>query len=85
MEKNRLQIMPAALHSSINSILKMLEKQITRITEELYILVQQESRWRVPIAILTSTPGVGSVLAYTRISERPELGKLNRKEIFEIQ
>ncbi len=31
--------------------------------------------------ILSSTPGVGHVLAYTLISELPELGKLNRKEI----
>ncbi len=81
MEKNRLQIMPASLHSSINSTLKMFDKQISKITEQLNILVQQESRWRVPLEILTSTPGVGSVLAYTLISELPELGKLNRKEV----
>jgi transposase len=30
--------------------------------------------------ILTSVPGVGKVLAYTLLSELPELGKLNRKE-----
>ena len=81
MEKNRLQIMPKVLHSSINSILKILEKQIEKITDQINIQVQQEQRWRVPLEILTSTPGVGPVLAYTLISELPELGKLNRKEI----
>ncbi len=81
MEKNRLQIMPATLHGSIKSTLKMFDKQIDKITNQLDVLVQQEARWRVPLKILTSTPGVGSVLAYTLISELPELGNLNRKEI----
>ena len=31
--------------------------------------------------ILLSVKGVGKVLAYTLISERPELGQLNRKEM----
>jgi len=33
------------------------------------------------VDILTSAHGVGKVLAYTLLSELPELGKLNRKEI----
>ncbi len=57
MEKNRLQIMPKALHSSINAMLKVLDKLINKITEQLNIQVQQEQRWRVPLEILSSTPG----------------------------
>lgn len=33
------------------------------------------------MTILLSVKGVGKVLAYTLISELPELGQLNRKEI----
>lgn len=37
--------------------------------------------WREYDAILQSTPGVGPVLSRTLISQLPELGDLNRKEI----
>ena len=80
-EKNRIQIMPKVLHNSIKSVIKLLDRQIEKVTQQLNIQVQQEQRWRVPLEILTSTPGVGQVLAYTLLSELPELGKLNRKEI----
>ncbi|EKE67186.1 IS110 family transposase [Gallaecimonas xiamenensis] len=81
MEKNRLQILPKALHASITALLKTLEKQIEAITKQLDILVVQAKHWRTKSEILTSVPGVGKVLAYTLLSELPELGNLNRKEI----
>ena len=37
--------------------------------------------WKNTVELLTSAKGVGKVLAYTLLSELPELGKLNRKEI----
>ncbi|MCE9677765.1 IS110 family transposase [Shewanella sp. AS1] len=81
MEKNRLQIMPKELHKSINTLLKSLNQQINKLTEKLDKLVAQVKEWRVKSEILTSVPGVGKVLSYTLLSEMPELGKLNRKEI----
>ena len=81
MEKNRLQIMPKELHSSIKGLLKTLEKQIEAISNKVDGLVRQVKEWRVKTEILTSVPGVGKVLAYTLISELPELGSLNSKEI----
>ncbi|WP_341502437.1 transposase [Gallaecimonas sp. GXIMD4217] len=81
MEKNRMQILPKALHSSLSSVLKTLEKQIDSITKQLDVLVVQAKHWRTKSEILTSVPGVGKVLAYTLLSELPELGRLNRKEI----
>ncbi len=82
MEKNRLQIMPKALHSAINAVLKLLDKQIDKITEQLDIQVQQEQRWRVPLEILSSTPGVGHVLAYTLISELPDGQAQQKRDSF---
>ena len=38
-------------------------------------------QWKELVELLTSAKGVGKVLAYTLISELPELGKLNRKEV----
>ena len=81
MEKNRLQIMPKELHSSIKGLLKTLEKQIEAISNKVDGLVRQVKEWRVKTEILTSVPGVGKVLAYTLLSELPELGSLNSKEI----
>ncbi|WP_231731088.1 IS110 family transposase [Lacimicrobium alkaliphilum] len=81
MEKNRLQIMPRPLHKSINSLLKTIQKQIDSVTSQVDELISQSKTWRTKTEILTSVPGVGKVLAYTLLTELPELGELNRKEI----
>ena len=81
MEKNRLQILPKALHRSIKTLLCSLETQIKTITKQIDEAVMQVKHWRTKTEILTSVPGVGKVLAYTLLSELPELGELNRKEI----
>ncbi|WP_439098858.1 IS110 family RNA-guided transposase [Bowmanella dokdonensis] len=88
MEKNRLHILPKPLHilpkplhSSIKSLLKQLQKQIEKITCQVDELICQSKAWRMKVEILTSVPGVGKVLAYTLLTELPELGELNRKEI----
>ncbi len=81
MEKNRLQILPKALHRSIKTLLRSLETQIKTITKQIDEAVVQVKHWRTKTEILTSVPGVGKVLAYTLLSELPELGSLNRKEI----
>lgn len=81
MEKNRLQILPKTLHSSINSLLKTLQTQIKTITKQIEQEVAKVDHWRSKTDILTSVPGVGKVMAFTLLSELPELGKLNRREI----
>ncbi|GAA0680249.1 IS110 family transposase [Marinobacterium maritimum] len=81
MEKNRLQILPKALHRSIKTLLRSLQTQISTITKQIDEAVMQVKHWRVKTEILTSVPGVGKALAYTLLSELPELGKLNHKEI----
>jgi transposase len=81
MEKKRLQILPKTLHRSINSLLKMLQSQVKTITQQIDQEVAKVDHWRIKAEILTSVPGVGKVLTYTLLSELPELGSLNRKEI----
>jgi len=81
MEKNRLHIMPKSLHDSIRTLLQCIEKQLTSITAQLDQLVLQTKEWRGKLELLTSVPGVGKVLAYTLLSELPELGQVNSKEI----
>jgi len=51
------------------------------MTSNLDQLIMESKEWREKVALLTSVPGVGNVMAYTLISDLPELGKVNRKEV----
>jgi transposase len=81
MEKNRLTILPKALHSSLKRHLKQLRTEIRRVEVQLDKLIDDESDWQAKRELLTSVNGVGKILAYTLLSDLPELGRLNRKEI----
>ena len=81
MQKNRLLRMPKSVLPSIQRILKSIQKEIERIDHKLDKLVDSIPQWRDQRDLLMSAKGVGKVVAYTLMSELPELGKLNRKEI----
>lgn len=81
MEKNRLSILPKALHASLNRHLKQMQTEIRRIEKQLDQLIDQEPDWQQKRDRLLSVNGVGRILAYTLLSELPELGALNRREI----
>jgi len=81
MQKNRLQRMPKSVHKPINNVLKSIKKEIDYIDQQLGILIAEIPQWQARVDQLTSAKGVGKVLAYTLISELPELGRLNRKQI----
>ena len=55
--------------------------KISQIRKQLDKLVNSVAEWRQKRDLLLSAKGVGNVLAYTLMSELPELGSLNRKEI----
>ena len=81
MQKNRLKRMPKAVHAPIRRVLKSIQKEIAALDVQLDELVQQIPECRNKRDLLISAKGVGKVLAYTLMSELPELGRLNRKEI----
>ena len=81
MEKNRASILPRSLHASLNRHVKQLTQEIERIDKTLDQAIDNVSEWAEKKALLTSVNGVGRVLAYTLLSDLPELGKLNRKQI----
>lgn len=81
MQKNRLKRMPKTVHKPIQSILKTVKKEIDNIDKQLNKLIDSVAEWRQKRDLLLSAKGVGNVLAYTLMSELPELGSLNRKEI----
>jgi transposase len=81
MEKNRNSIMPKDIKLSNQRVIKHLQKEVTWVEEKLDLLINDTPDWNKTLAILLSVKGVGKILAYTLLSDLPELGQLNRKEI----
>ena len=81
MQKNRLKRMPKTVHKSIRNILDTITKEIDSIDQQLDRLIAEIPQWQDRVDQLTSVKGVGKVLAYTLLSDLPELGRLNRKQI----
>jgi len=80
-QKNRLQRMPKVTHAPHRRVLKSIQKEIQWVDKQLDKLVDQVPQWRHDVDILTSAHSVGKVLAYTLLSELPELGSLSRREV----
>lgn len=81
MQKNRLRRMPKSVHGPLKAILKSIQTQIAGIDKKVDQLVSEVPEWKAQRDLLMSAKGVGKVLAYTLLSELPELGRLNNKEI----
>ncbi|RMG50666.1 MAG: IS110 family transposase [Gammaproteobacteria bacterium] len=81
MEKNRLSILPKSLHASLNRHLKQLQAEVGRIEAQLDKLIASLPEWQAKRDLLMSVKGVGPVLTYTLLSDLPELGELNRRQI----
>jgi transposase len=80
-EQSRLNTSPARIRDSIAYHLTWLRQQVASLDDDLDSMLKTSPLWREYDAILQSTPGVGPVLSRTLISQLPELGDLNRKEI----
>jgi transposase len=80
MEKNRLQIMPKEIISSINPVLTVLKNQLEKTDKKLHKLIESCDDYKIKNDIVQSVPGVGNVVAFNLISEMPELGYITNKE-----
>lgn len=80
-EQSRLNTSPARVRDSIEAHLAWLQQQLASLDDDLDDMLQSSPIWRERDDILQSTPGVGPVLSPTLMSQLPELGDLNRKEI----
>ncbi|WP_445358040.1 transposase [Microbulbifer sp. ANSA005] len=66
------------MHKPIQTILSTTRRELQGINKKLDNSV---SEWQQRRDLLLNPKGVGNVLAYKLMSELPELGELNRKEI----
>lgn len=80
-EKNRLGSAPQWIRKDIQSHIIWLEKRLARANNDLNKAIKKSPIWRETDDILQSTPGVGPVLSTSLLSDLPELGTLNRKQI----
>jgi transposase len=81
-ESNRLESTDSKLaRKSIQSVIHVLDKQVKQIDKKIAKLIEDDSDLSGKNELLCSVPGVGVVVSATLLSQLPELGELNRKEI----
>lgn len=80
MEKNRLGIMPKEIQGLIKPVLTAIKNQIKKVEERLIKLIESCEDYHEKNAIIQSMPGIGNVMAFTLLSEMPELGYLTNKQ-----
>ena len=73
--------MGKAASRSCVRLIKLLNKEIAWVEEQLARAVEAEAEWSERKALLETVPGVGKALIWSLLSEMPELGTLNNKEI----
>jgi len=80
-EKNRLATASKWTREDIKEHIYWLEKRLDDVNKELEKSIRNSPVWREKDDLLRSVPGVGPVLSATLLSQLPELGFLNRKQI----
>lgn len=80
-EKNRLHTAPKANKKNINQHIKWLEKNLKQINKDIQNAIRESPIWRENDDIIQSYKSMGPVSSATLLSDLPELGALNRKEI----
>ncbi len=80
MERNRQQILPKNIASTITPIITALKNQIEKVEAKIAKLIESCPEYQAKNTILQSMPGVGKVLAASLISNVPELGFITNKQ-----
>lgn len=80
-ERQRRASAPERVRKSIDRLLKALARELDSLDGDIDGAVRRSPAWREKENLLTSVPGVGSVIARTLIAELPELGSLDRRRI----
>jgi transposase len=81
-ERNRLE--HAAERTVVHSIRRMLlvvEKEIAKLDKQIAARIAADPQLQRKAEICDSTPGIAAATAAVLVTERPELGRVNRREI----
>lgn len=81
-ESNRLEHADGKeIRRSIAAVLKVIEAQLETIDRQIKEHIENTPRLRQHSEILNSVPGIGPTTANMLVTELPELGRLNRRQI----
>jgi len=81
-ESNRLgQAQDRRVQKSIESVLRMLDRQVAAIDEEIDQHLRNSPIWKAKEEVLLAVPGIGPTTVRTLLAELPELGAVSRQEI----
>lgn len=80
-ERNRLRTALAPARPSLREHIRWLEREKDKVESELQRRIDQNLTLRRKFTLLCSVKGVGPATSLALLSDLPELGKLNRKEI----
>jgi transposase len=69
------------VRKSILRHIRMLEKELAEIDDDIGTLVRSSPAWRDKEDLLVTCPGIGNTLARSLLAEMPELGSLTRRQI----
>lgn len=81
-ESNRLaQARDRRVRKSIEGVLKLLDRQIASIDDEIDRHIQSSPVWKEKEELLVAVEGIGPTTARTLLAELPELGQASRQQI----
>lgn len=70
-----------AIARSIGAVIKTFDRELKKIEEQLRKLISADDELNQKVQTLTSVPGIGETTATMLVTEVPELGQLNRRQI----
>ena len=81
-EKNRLYRATSSLvKDSLKRTISFIQKQIDDLDQDIKSTIQNSPAWREKDNLLKSVPGIGDKTSCALLSQLPELGRLNRRQI----
>jgi transposase len=80
-ERQRATRLPTRLKRSCERVVRLLEKELAALDQEIDTAVRGSPAWCAKEDLLASVTGIGDITARTLIAELPELGTLDRRKI----
>ena len=81
-EKNRMEhAREKAISKSIQQILKAIECKMKKVEKQIHDQIESTPQLKQKTEQLQSVPGIGQTTASLLVTELPELGRLNRRQI----
>jgi len=72
--------LPKVISSAIKPILTVIKNQIEKVDKKLVKIIDECSEYQLKNDILQSMPGIGNIVAFSLLSDMPELGTISNKQ-----